>query len=387
VNETQIQFSSGEHATLVEKLHFLEDSNSALMIIQDKLERLSYFHSEMMLSYDIRHILKKGLAKFKELVDTKVCSVFLVSEQGYEFEHEVSLPEELAPAVQREVDAQIQSGTFGWIINSGFPACVRTEVLRGEDNNLLSTIIAPLSHQERTIGAVIIVFEEDQDFIRQQALKLLYILAGFFSLALQNAYLFNDLKRSYFDTLKGITNAIEARDPYTRGHSHRVGQIAKAIAQELNWSSDELEFIDWGGMLHDVGKIGIQDTILNKPGKLDTNEYEAMKLHPLIGAQIVKEISFLVPIVPYILEHHERYDGKGYPHGLLGEQISIKGRVLAIADVFDAMTTDRPYQKAFAAEVAVKKILENANAHFDPKLVEAFVRAWQSGNIKLNGDE
>ncbi len=226
MNETQIQFSSGEYATLVEKLHFLEDSNSALMIIQNKLERLSYFHSEMVLSYDIHHILKKGLAKFKELVDTKVCSVFLVRKQGYEFEHEVSLPEELAPTVQREVDAQIQSGTFGWIINSGFPACVRTEVLRGEDNNLLSTIIAPLSHQERTIGVVIIVFEEDQDFIRQQALKLLYILAGFFSLALQNAYLFNDLKRSYFDTLKGITNAIEARDPYTRGHSHRVGQIA-----------------------------------------------------------------------------------------------------------------------------------------------------------------
>jgi len=242
-------------------------------------------------------------------------------------------------------------------------------------------MIAPLSHKERTIGVVVIVFEEDQNFIRQKTLKLLYILAGFFSLAIQNAYLFNDLKRSYFDTIRGVTNSIEARDPYTKGHSHRVAQIAKAIAKELNWSDNEIELIDWGGMLHDVGKIGVHDAILNKPGKLDKEEYEAIKLHPLIGAQIVKGISFLEPLVPYILEHHERFDGKGYPQGLGGENISIKGRLLAVADAFDAMTTDRPYQKAHEPEVALKEILINAHSQFDPKVAEAFERAWLSGEI------
>lgn len=383
MDKEQIQDDSDEFKSVVEKLHFLEESNNALVVIQDKLERLSSFHSEMMSSYDIHQILEKGLAKFQELVKTKVCSVFLVDEQGFEFVHKVSLPEELSSTVQKEVDAQIRSGIFGGIVNSSNPACIPTEVFKSESNQSLSIIIAPLSHKERTIGVVVIIFEEDQDFIRQQTLKLLYILAGFFSLTLQNAYLFNDLKRSYFDTLRAIANSIEARDPYTKGHSHRVGQIASAIAKELNWSGDEMEFIDWGGMLHDVGKIGIHDAILNKPGKLDNEEYEAIKLHPSIGAQVVKGISFLEPVMPYILEHHERFDGKGYPQGLAGENISIKGRLLAVADAFDAMTSDRPYRKAFKPEIALREILEKASSQFDPKIVEAFERAWLSGDICL----
>lgn len=383
MDKEQIQDDSDEFKSVVEKLHFLEESNNALVVIQDKLERLSSFHSEMMSSYDIHQILEKGLAKFQELVKTKVCSVFLVDEQGFEFVHKVSLPEELSSTVQKEVDAQIRSGIFGGIVNSSNPACIPTEVFKSESNQSLSIIIAPLSHKERTIGVVVIIFEEDQDFIRQQTLKLLYILAGFFSLTLQNAYLFNDLKRSYFDTLRAIANSIEARDPYTKGHSHRVGQIASAIAKELNWSGDEMEFIDWGGMLHDVGKIGIHDAILNKPGKLDNEEYEAIKLHPSIGAQVVKDISFLEPVMPYILEHHERFDGKGYPQGLAGENISIKGRLLAVADAFDAMTSDRPYRKAFKPEIALREILEKASSQFDPKIVEAFERAWLSGDICL----
>lgn len=381
MQKKMIQVDSDEYTSVLDKLQFLEESNSALVVIQDKLERLSFFHSEVVLSYDIRHILEKGLAKFQELIKTKVCSVFLVGEQGFEFTHKVSLPEELSPAVKKEVDAQIQSGTFGWIINSGNPACVPTETFRNENNHSLNIIIAPLSHKERTIGVVVIVFEEDQDFIRQQTLKLLYILAGFFSLAIQNAYLFNDLKRSYFDTIRGVANSIEARDPYTKGHSYRVGQIARAIAEELNWGEDEMELIDWGGMLHDVGKIGIHDAILKKPGKLTEEEYEAIKLHPLIGAQVVKEISFLEPVVPYILEHHERFNGSGYPQGLAGENISIKGRLLAVADVFDAMTSDRPYHKAIPPEVVVEKIRGGANLHFDPKIVEAFERAWLKGKL------
>jgi len=383
VDDRQAQTTTDEYASLIEKMHFLEESNSALVVIQDKLERLSCFHSEMVLSYDIQHILGKGLAKFQEIVETKVCSVFLVDEQGFEFIHKVSIPEELSSTVQREIDAQIKSGTFGSMISSGNPVCIPTEVFIGEGNQSLRIIIAPLSHKERTIGVVVIIFEEDQDFIKQQTLKLLYILAGFFSLAIQNAYLFNDLKRSYFDIIRAIANSVEARDPYTKGHSNRVGQIARAVAKELDWSDDEIKLIDWGGMLHDVGKIGINDAILNKPGKLNEEEYKAIKLHPSIGAKIVKGISFLEPVAPYILEHHERFDGKGYPQGLAGENISIKGRVLAVADVFDAVTTDRTYHKALDPEVAFKEIIaKNALSQFDPKIVDAFERAWLSGKIE-----
>jgi putative nucleotidyltransferase with HDIG domain len=178
-----------------------------------------------------------------------------------------------------------------------------------------------------------------------------------------------------------VANSIEARDPYTKGHSRRVGQIARIIAEELNWKNERMEFIDWGGMLHDVGKIGIHDAILNKKGKLDTDEFEKIKLHPSIGAQIVEGISFLEPVVPYIYEHHERFNGKGYPRGLSRGEISVEGRLLAVADVFDAMTTERPYQKAFRPEIAFEKIVAEVNTLFDAEIIEGLKKSWAAGTL------
>lgn len=136
-----------------------------------------------------------------------------------------------------------------------------------------------------------------------------------------------------------------------------------------------------GAVLHDVGKIGIPDGILNKSGRLTNEEYSVIKSHPVIGAEIVKEISFLEPVMLYILEHHERFDGKGYPKGLAQKDISLEGRILAIADTFDAMTTDRPYRKGMDPQVAVKEILDNAGSQFDPDIVNAFESAWRSGRL------
>ena len=368
--------------SILEKLRYLEGQNQALISIQGKLERLSDFRSDMALSRDIHQILKAGIAKFQELVKTEVCSVFLVDADGFEFLHEVSIPDELSHMVRMELDAQIHSGTFGWIINSGHPACVPTEVFGREDNRSLSTMIAPLSNKERTLGAVVIVFEEDEDFIRQQTLRLLYILSGFFSLSLENAYLFEDLKRSYFDTIRAVANSVEARDPYTRGHSGRVADIGKVMAAELGWSRRDIELIDWGGVLHDLGKVGIDDAILNKPGKLTDEEFEIMKSHPSIGAQVIQGVSFLEPVIPFILEHHERFDGRGYPKGLKGSAISREGRLLAVADAFDAMTTDRPYRKALSTRTAMDELLRVTGTQLDPEMVTAFEKAWRAGKIK-----
>jgi len=378
MTQNSIEIDSDEFESMVKKLRFLDGSSRALQGVQDKLEGLSYFFSGMVLSHDIDSILETGLEKFNEIVNTIVCSVFLLEEGGFEFFHKMSIPDKFSSLIQKEVDAHIDSGTFGWVINKGLPTCVPSEVFREDKNQAFNTMLAPISNRDRTIGVAVIVFEEDQDFIRQQNQKLLHILSSFFSLSLENAYLFSDLKSSYFDTVRAVTNSIEARDPYTRGHSNRVGQIARAVAEELDWSKAELELIDWGGMLHDVGKIGIPDAVLKKPGKLTNEEYEMIKSHPLIGANIVKGISFFEPIVPYILEHHERFDGKGYPQGLAGENISIKGRLLAVADTFDAMTSDRPYRKGFDPEYALEEIVRNANTQFDPEIVAAFERSWSS---------
>jgi putative nucleotidyltransferase with HDIG domain len=381
VQNKQIQIDQNELESMVKKLRFLEESNSALIAIQDKLDRLSHFQSNMLLSHDDHYMLETWLAKLGELVKIEVCSVFLVEEGGIEFVHKISKPEKLSPVIQKEVEAQISLGNFGRAISKGIPLTVPAEAFGKESSRRFTIMIAPLSNLKRTIGAIVIAFEESKDFIRQQTLRFLYILVDFFSLSLENAYLFNDLKSAYFDTIKAITNSIEARDPYTRGHSERVAQFSKAIAEELNWDKNEIELIDWGGMLHDVGKIGIPDSILNKQGKLTDDEYNKIKSHPLIGAQIVKDISFLEPAIPYILEHHERFDGKGYPMGVAGKNISIKGRVLAVADTFDAMTSDRPYRKAFKPEYALKEILRNEGTQFDSEIVWAFERAWMSGKV------
>ncbi len=381
----QIRIDQNELESMVKKLRFLEESNSALIAIQGKLGRLSHFQSEMLLSYDVHHILETWLVRLRELVKIEVCSVFFVEEGGIEFIHKISKPEKLSPVIQKEVEAQISLGNFGRAISNGIPLSVQAEVFGKENGRLLSIMIAPLSNLKRTIGVVVIVFEEDKDFIRQQTLRLLHVLVGFFSLSLENAYLLDDLKSAYFYTIKAITNSIEARDPYTRGHSERVARFAKAIAEELTWDKNEIELIDWGGMLHDVGKIGIHDSILNKQGKLTDSEYDNIKLHPSIGAQIVKDISFLDPVTPYILEHHERFDGKGYPKGVAGKNISIKGRLLAVADALDAMTSDRPYRKALKPEDALKEILKNRGTQFDPEVVRTFERAWMSGKVKISG--
>jgi putative nucleotidyltransferase with HDIG domain len=370
-----------DHRTMQKRLQYLDEQNRALVAIQDKLERLSDFRSDMILSHDIPEILQSGIAKFQELVKTEACSVFLVDENGFEFRHEISIPERFAALMEQELDAQIMSGTFGWIINSGHPACVPTEVFGKGDHRKLSVMVAPLSNKERTLGAVSIVFEQDEDFIRQQTLKLLYILSGFFSLSLENAYLFEDLKKSYFDTIRAVANSVEARDAYTRGHSNRVADISKIIATEMGWGRRDLEMIDWGGMLHDLGKVGISDSILNKPGKLTDEEFSIMKTHPSIGAQIIGGIAFLEPLMPYIAQHHERYDGRGYPAGFKGEEIAIQGRLLAIADTYDAMTSDRPYRKGLAAKIAYDEILKCSSSQFDPVLVRAFEKAFKAGKI------
>jgi len=377
----QIQIDQNELESMVKKLRFLEESNSALISIQDKLDRLSHFQSKMLLSYDVHHILETWLVRLRELVKIEVCSVFLVEEGGIEFIHKISEPEKLSPVIQKEVEAQISLGNFGRAISKGIPLSVPAEVFGKESARPLSIMIAPLSNLKRTIGAVVIAFEEDKDFIRQQTLRLLHILVDFFSLSLENIYLLDDLKSAYFYTIKAIANSIEARDPYTKGHSERVARFSKAIAEEFNWDKNEIELIDWGGVLHDVGKIGIRDSILNKPGKFTDDEYNEIKLHPLIGTQIVKDISFLEPIIPYVLEHHERFDGKGYPGGMAGKNISIKGRLLAVADAFDAMTSDRPYRKGLKPEDALKEILRNGGTQFDPEVVRAFERAWMSGKV------
>ena len=181
-----------------------------------------------------------------------------------------------------------------------------------------------------------------------------------------------ELQRSYMATVRALSNAVEARDAYTGKHAERVAAYGIQIARAHGLALTGEPAIEFGFLLHDIGKVAIPDAILYKPGKLTEKERALMAQHPLIGSEIVKGIEFLGEAAKVVRSHHERWDGRGYPDGLRGEEIPIAARVFAVADVFDALTTDRPYRPASSLPVAREMIVAGAGTHFDPHVVRAF---------------
>ncbi|HEV7923659.1 MAG TPA: HD domain-containing phosphohydrolase [Thermoanaerobaculia bacterium] len=188
----------------------------------------------------------------------------------------------------------------------------------------------------------------------------------------------------FINSVRMLAAAIDAKDPYTRGHSERVGRYAIAIGKNLGLPEKEMRNLRVSALLHDVGKIGIDDRILRKPGALSEDEFEVMKQHPAKGAAIMSGVAQLIDIVPGMKYHHEKWSGGGYPESLEGEQIPMQARIVAIADTFDAMTTNRPYQKAMELNYVVEKIKSFAGTRFDPRVVEAFVQAVKRGDIQID---
>jgi putative nucleotidyltransferase with HDIG domain len=173
--------------------------------------------------------------------------------------------------------------------------------------------------------------------------------------------------------LSTLSRAIEARDPYTRGHSARVTTIAEAIARRLGWDEQRLELLHVGGRLHDVGKLGVSEEVLAKPGRLDEGELAQIREHPKLGARILMRVAAFRSALPYVLYHHERWDGRGYPTGRAGEEIPLEARVLAVADAFDAMTSNRSYRPALDREEALAEVARCAGTQFDPEIARIFL--------------
>jgi len=183
--------------------------------------------------------------------------------------------------------------------------------------------------------------------------------------------------------LATFSTALEARDPYLRGHSARVTSIAEGLVQRLGWRGDRLDALRLGGSLHDVGKIAINVSVLCKPGPLTDAELAQIRTHPVAGARLIEAVPELRPALPYVLHHHERWDGAGYPHRLGGEEIPIEARVLGVADAFDAMTSVRSYRPALSVNQALAELQRCAGSQFDPELAETFVDGWRNGDIEM----
>lgn len=185
--------------------------------------------------------------------------------------------------------------------------------------------------------------------------------------------LFNEMQYGYLQTVMSLANSIEAMDAYTRGHCQRVMEISCEVARVLGLGNEEIEDLRYAAILHDIGKIGVPTNILNKNGSLTKEEFEEIKKHPEIAYNILKDVKFLSKALNGILQHHERYDGKGYPNGLKGEEMCIFGRIMCVADAFDAMTSDRPYRKGMKVEDAMAELERCKGTQFDPDIVDMFL--------------
>lgn len=225
----------------------------------------------------------------------------------------------------------------------------------------------------RVIGNLM-AFNKPQGVFDPEDTQLLQILASQASTVLQISNLFAQANQLFLEFIQVLAAAIDAKDPYTRGHSQRVAEYSVNIAQELGIRGDPLMDIRIGSLLHDIGKLGIPDSILTKPGKLTDDEYDQMKHHPTIGYKIMDQVHTLRNVLPAIFEHHERLDGSGYPRGLRGDEITLMGRIVAVADVFDALTSDRPYRQAMDLETTLDHLHKNIGRHFDGVCVEALIR-------------
>lgn len=250
------------------------------------------------------------------------------------------------------------------------PSPVR-ELATGEGYRALG--VWPLVYEERMLANVACYYDAPHAWTdtERDAMEAFCRQAA---VALENARLYEDLETAYVETILALSNAMDARDAYTADHSERLAEWSVATAEELGCSTDETTALRWAALLHDIGKIGVPDRILQKPGPLTEEERAVVERHPEIGAEIVAPVQKLSHVAPLIRAHQEWWDGNGYPDGLRGEEIPLGARILAVVDAYGAITDERPYKEACSPAEALAELKRCAGSQFDPQVVEAFLR-------------
>lgn len=256
---------------------------------------------------------------------------------------------------------------------------------KGQPLKFKQGVILPLNSKSELVRTEGVIYLESEHY--EEGIEFLEIYSTQAATAISNVFLhamvnaksdeldrtYNELKQRYMDAVQALRLAVDAKDVYTRGHSDRVALYAVKIGEAFNLSSEEIDRLKAGGVFHDIGKIGTADDILLKTDKLDEKEYKEIKKHPIKGANILSAVAMFKDIVPLVLYHHERMDGKGYPHGIKGDEIPFLARIISVADAFDAMTSDRKYRSKLHLEEAKKQLALNAGTQFDSQVVEKFL--------------
>ncbi len=337
---------------------------------------------------DLETVLQQIVQMSMGLMDARISSIMLLDEESEELV--IAAAQGLSESYIRKGPIKVGESIAGKVIQEGRPIAV--EDIRHDPRHayaeqarmegLCSLLSVPLSLKDRVIGVLNIYTDEPHVFTPHE-INLFTSLASQAAIAIENARLFESLEEIYIEVITAMASAIDARDAYTHGHSQRVTEYAVAIAEEMGLSPAEVDIIRNASILHDVGKIGIKEEILKKPGRLSEDERREMEYHPFIGTKILHSVRLLEPVMPLVYHHHERFDGTGYPDGLRGEEIPLGARIISVADAFESMTSDRPYRKAMPVEDALAELRHNAGRQFDPRVVEVFLRLADEGKIEL----
>ena len=359
--------------------------------IEEKVERLALLSqlSQILNStLDHKEIQRRAMEAATRLMKAEVGSLLLVDEEKHQLYFEVALGDREEDI--KTISLNFGEGIAGCVAQHGKPLIVNSpgkdpRFFKGVDERTefetRNIICVPVRVKEKIIGVLEAINKQGKGKFDKEDLSLLNSLADQVAIALDNSRLYQELEEMFFQTAESLADAIEKRDPYTGGHTQRVTLYSQAIAKRLQLKPLEKKWLKIASVLHDIGKIGIEDHILRKPEPLSPEEFDIIKRHSDMGAEIIEHIRQLRESIPGVKYHHEQLDGKGYPDGLKGEEIPILAKIVAVADTYDAMTTDRPYRKAMEKEAAIEELKRCSGTKFDKGVVEAFIQAYQKGEI------
>lgn len=376
--EDIIQFTREQLEEKAESRTVLEDTTEYLM---DKYEELMFLYSiteklapEHEFTKTLSEILDKGLQK----LSARSAFLLLEGENGIQ---DPEAMEVYGEPLWDEDPRTLPKEFADFLLTCAGPAIVLSPEDMGlaADNRYKALLVYPFRIKNYRTAFMVFAWEK-VDELGDNEFKFVVALANQASVVLHTVHLYRELADLLFSTLEALSSAIDAKDPYTHGHSHRVADYAVKIAGALGREPRFLTMIKIAGQLHDFGKIGIAERILSKEGKLDSAERKLINEHPVLGAQILGRFKAFSGIVPGIRHHHERFDGGGYPDGLAGDKIPLVGRIIAVADAFDAMTSKRLYRHSLNFEEAKAELETNVGKQFDPGIVEAFLTGFGEGN-------
>lgn len=332
----------------------------------------------------VRHMAMEAVTK---LMRAETGSLLLVDRKAKELYFEVALGEKGRRL--KEVRLNIGEGIAGWVAKHGKPLVIQDVLAdrrfqgsfdKKSKFKTRNMVCVPVKIKGNVIGVLQAINSVGGPFDRDD-LKLFQLFSNQVAIALDNARLYEEIKETFYATAEALAEAIEKRDPYTGGHTKRVLEYSLAIAAEMRLPQSTVEILKLSSVLHDIGKIDIVDSVLKKNAPLDPSEAAAMKMHPLVGAEILSHVPQLKDVVPGMLYHHERVDGDGYPKGLKHDRIPLIARIISVADTYDAMTTTRPYRGGLTPQMAMKELRKHSGRQFDGKVVNAFIRAYRNGRI------